>query len=363
MFRCADAEQVQATGKHRPGSLGKGQPGTVGGQGFLLAARQGRARVVEAEEGVGGGLEVPGEPVGGAVAGGGFEEAGVVAEEGEEGEGGGVVVSAVDAGTNPKINRIPEEAANPGMGVPHAEQRIALALGEEPTGIEIGQIVRGGPEQHPTSGIRPKPPQQLLSTDPGGPHGKHLTPAGDLALPPTNTHKPPHDGPDQHPTHLPRRREPHQGPGQSIRAPVVLAALQHVAYERGMPAGIDGDVQKPGPGDLHPGDPRRNHQPPQQHLGHPQGDRRPPAIDTPGKLKRHISRIIPTPRPRRSLHLHPLRQHSHPQLVGLDGTAHGLQHGAGELGGCHGTSVWEEGGVPANGFRPSDGEQASGKAS
>src|SRR2546430_1695627 len=93
MFRCADAEQMQATGKHRPGSLGKGQPGTVGGRGFLLAARQGRARVVETEEGVGGGLEVPGEAVGGAVAGGGFEEAGVVAEEGGEGEGGGVVVS------------------------------------------------------------------------------------------------------------------------------------------------------------------------------------------------------------------------------------------------------------------------------
>lgn len=33
---CADTEQGQATGQHRPGGLGEGEPGTVGGRGFLV---------------------------------------------------------------------------------------------------------------------------------------------------------------------------------------------------------------------------------------------------------------------------------------------------------------------------------------
>lgn len=145
MFRCADAEQMQATGEHRPGGLGKGQPGTVGGQGFLLAARQGRARVMKAEEAVGDSLEMPGEPVGSAVAGGGFDEPGVVGDRRDQRDFGGMAVGPVRTTVNPELPPIPDQGPYAGVGVPHAEERIALALGEEPPRLEIGQIMRGGP--------------------------------------------------------------------------------------------------------------------------------------------------------------------------------------------------------------------------
>src|SRR2546430_8308824 len=44
MFGGADAEQGQAACEHRSGGFGEGQPGPVGGRGFLVAARQYRDR-------------------------------------------------------------------------------------------------------------------------------------------------------------------------------------------------------------------------------------------------------------------------------------------------------------------------------
>ncbi|KOU59623.1 hypothetical protein ADK57_32475 [Streptomyces sp. MMG1533] len=62
---CVDTEQGQAAGQHRPGGFGKREPGTVGGRGFLVAARQDGGK--EGGDGIGDGDEVPGEAVGGAV--------------------------------------------------------------------------------------------------------------------------------------------------------------------------------------------------------------------------------------------------------------------------------------------------------
>jgi hypothetical protein len=73
---CVDAEQGQAAGQHRPGGFGKGEPGTVGGRGFLLAARKDDGK--KGHDGIGDGDEVPGETVGGVVLCGRGEDAGVV---------------------------------------------------------------------------------------------------------------------------------------------------------------------------------------------------------------------------------------------------------------------------------------------
>ncbi len=87
MFGCADAEQMQAAGEHRPGGIGKGQPGTVDGRGFELAGRDRRAvvmkPVMEPEEGVRDSDEMPRELVGRTMPGGGLDGAGMIGEEAE----------------------------------------------------------------------------------------------------------------------------------------------------------------------------------------------------------------------------------------------------------------------------------------
>lgn len=110
MFWGVDAEQGQATGQHRPGGFGKREPGTVGGRGFLVTQR--KHGVLEAEHRVGGGDEMPGETVGGAVTGGGGEGVRVrgegvdevcrvslyVAGGAAEAEGGGIAAEGPGAG-------------------------------------------------------------------------------------------------------------------------------------------------------------------------------------------------------------------------------------------------------------------------
>lgn len=80
MFGCVDAEQGEATGQHRPGGFGEREPGTVGGQGFLVPERKHRGK--QSEGRVGYGDQVTGEQVGGAVGRCAGEDSGVVGEEG-----------------------------------------------------------------------------------------------------------------------------------------------------------------------------------------------------------------------------------------------------------------------------------------
>lgn len=392
MIGGADAEQVKAIGEHRPGGLGKGQPGAVNGQGFLLAAREGRTRVMEAEEGVGGRLEVAGDAIGGTVAGGGLDRPRKVAEKGEQTHLGGMVVSPVvspglgpyaeaggyDLGPYAEPTRAPAERPGPGMGVPHPEERVGLPLGKQTPGIEIGEIMAGGPQQRPAGGIGPEGGEEVTAGDSGGPHGgrspvdhlspagvdhlslagvDHLSPAGKVDnLSPAGEHKPPHHMRDKRPTNLIGAPHGNPYPREPLPPPVLRALGEDGPYELGVGGGLEGDVEEPGSGDVDAGNPGRTDQPPPQNLRDPQrGTVAASLLPLPlGKPQRHIGRVIPTPRPRRRPHDNPLR-HVDTQLVVLNGTTHGMQHSAGKLGGSHGTSVWERRGDSANRFRPSDG--------
>lgn len=148
MFGCADTEQGQAACQHRPGGLGEGEPGAVGGRGFLVP--YGEHRDVEGQKGIGDHDELPGDPVpraegrgggaGGVLVSGpegagpdrGFDGRGVVGEGGDQSGGLGVplagrVVLASVRGPEAEITRVAEQGAAAGPGVLHPEQRIALA--------------------------------------------------------------------------------------------------------------------------------------------------------------------------------------------------------------------------------------------
>ncbi|GAA2293971.1 hypothetical protein GCM10010376_05700 [Streptomyces violaceusniger] len=349
MFGCADAEQMQAAGEHRSGSIGEGQPGTVDGRGFVLVGGQGRAIVMKPEEGIGDADEMPSELVGGTMPGGGLEDPGVIGEEAEKAGLGGVVV---DPGLGPELGRdaepagVPHQSAGTGMGVLNPEEGVVLTLGEKTGGVEIGQIMPGGPEQRPAGGVGPEGAEQLSPGDGNRPNNRPLTRNNDS---PDGVDEPPHNMSDQGGPHLARSPKGDRNPGKRLSVPVARALGEDVPHELGMGGGIKGDVEKPGVGDVNAGDPGRTEKPPPQNLGDTQ--RIPTAS---GQQQSNISGVIPTPGPRRGPHLHPLR-HGNAQLVVLNGTTHGVQHSAGELGGSHGTSVWEEGGTKANRFRPSDG--------
>lgn len=119
----------------------------MGGRGFLVAERQ--HQVLEGEQGVGGGDEVPGEAVGSAMGRGDAQDTGVLGEGAEqvvglrdvtrgagEAEGGGV------AGESPGA----------GVRVPDAEERVALPL-KKVRVTDPGPVVPGGPQQRPASGV------------------------------------------------------------------------------------------------------------------------------------------------------------------------------------------------------------------
>lgn len=152
MFGCVDAEQGEAAGQHRPGGFGEGEPGTVGGRGFLVAERQDGGQ--QGRERVGDGDEVPGQPVGGAVVGGGGEDAGVVGERVEEGVH--VCADGAGVGGEAEVGGVTEEGAGTGVGVPDAEEGVGLALGEVLVVLaaaEVGAVVRGGVEEGPAGGV------------------------------------------------------------------------------------------------------------------------------------------------------------------------------------------------------------------
>lgn len=166
MFGRADAEQGQAACQHRPGGFGESQPGTVGGRGFLVTGGQGRAGVVEVEERVRDGFQLPGDPVGRAVTGPGEQDAGVVGDEVEEGAGRTVVRGCVPCGEAEEGGPA-GEGTGPGVGVTDPEERVRLALDEQ-FGAEGGAVVPGGPQEPPAGRVGPEPLQQLPRGDPGG---------------------------------------------------------------------------------------------------------------------------------------------------------------------------------------------------
>ncbi len=234
------------------------------------------------------------------------------------------------------------------MGVPNPEEGVVLALREKPGRVEIGQIVPGGPKQRPAGGVGPEAGEQIAAGERRRPNDRPMTWDNDS---PGGGDKPPHHMSDKRGTHLITGPERNGHPGERIAVPVAKPIGNHGPNKLTMGPGIKGDVEKPGGGDVDTGDPGRTEQPPPQNLS--DNERVPLTPLAPGQQQGDIGRVIPTPGPRRSPHLHPLR-HGNAQLVVLNGTTHGVQHSAGELGGSHGTSVWEEGGTKANRFRPSD---------
>lgn len=134
------------------------------------------------------------------------------------------------------------------------------------------------------------------------------------------------------------------------RAPVsVRASLLPYGVEHGPVAvagGVQGEAQKPGPGDLDPPDPGLGGDPLAQDPRDLQGRQ----SGVPGELERdRTGKVTAAPGPR-PLHPH-ARGHGRAQRILGDRAVHGVQHGPGEIGGGHGTSLGEEEGHSATRFR------------
>lgn len=165
--RCSGAlipSRDRPCGQHRPGGLGNGQPGSVGGRGFLVADGQRGRGVLEVEEGVRDVFEMSGEPVGRAVAGGGGEGLGVVGQRAQQ---CGCVDILVVQTAESEERGAAGERAGPGVGVADEEQRVSGALYEQLV-AERGPVVPGRPQQPPPDGIGPEPLQQFARRGTGG---------------------------------------------------------------------------------------------------------------------------------------------------------------------------------------------------
>ncbi|CAM5642850.1 hypothetical protein SVIOM342S_08136 [Streptomyces violaceorubidus] len=362
MVGCVDAEEGQAAGQHRPDGFGEREPGTVGGRGFLPAARQHGGQ--ERQRGVGDGDEVPGEPVGGAVVRGGGEDTGVVGERGDQ-----ILLGALGEGARyggeSEVGGVASGGPGTGVRVPHPEEGVALPL-DEVFVAGPGPVAGGGVEQGPASGVAPEGEDagggghgpdvdgQLGGSGPDG-VDRHSEDGGPRGLEPLGAH--PHQRPlgsqeprrglaDDDGTQLVRAVQPHEAPVGPVGVPVPLPAAQDVADDLyGGGGAVETDVEEPRPGEDDVGDAVDSEEVGPQHLGDP--ERR--LSGRPGQLEGDVGGVLPAPSgPRRRDH--GTRRDGHAQLPRVDGEAHRVQHGAGELYGCHGTSVWEEGGGWANRF-------------
>lgn len=230
----------------------------MGGHGFLVAERQ--DVVLEGEKGVGGALQMPGEPIGRAEACGGGENGRVVADGG--GEGGGVDVLLRVTG-EPELFGIAGEGPRTGVGVPDPEERIALVLQKE-VGTGLRPVVRGAREQGPTGGIGTEPLDEVLG---GGGHdmqgfGITVCDIGALGAQELQDGLGPDAGAE-----LGGGLEAYGEVGGPVPVPVGEAPLQHLPYEGLLDACVEGEVQEPRSGDLNAGDPGAVGDPPPQLLG------------------------------------------------------------------------------------------------
>lgn len=353
MIGCVDAEQGQATGQHRPGGFGEGEPGTVGGRGFLLTQRQHGGK--QRQYGIGDAHEMPGKPVGRPVSGGAEENTGVIGKGPMQ---RWLIRYAPRLRPKPNLGSITHNRPRPGMRVPHPEQRIALTL-HQMLVPDPGPVVRHGMQQGPAPGVtternriggRGNGPNANLGgfpTEAVDPYAQHAPPLGrertrargvhEDALRPENAR----DGIELNDSaDFPGRDQPYDPlPAEGIAVPVPPPTPQHLTHDldgRGTPKG---DIDEPGPGDDDVADPAGAEQTLSQHFG--DAVRRLPGRA--GELKGDVGGVVPAPPGPRRRNDDPLRR-SHAQLPLVDGTTHCVQHGAGELDGGHGTSVGEEGG-------------------
>jgi hypothetical protein len=162
VFGCVDTEQGKATGQHRPGGFGEREPGTVGGQGFLVPERKHRGKKGKGR--IGYGDQVTGEQVGGAVGCRAGEDPGVVGEEGRDllSEGGGDLLHVAlrdlrvsygaRLGGEAEVGGVAADGPGAGVGVTDPEEGIRLPLHEVVAG-ETGPVVSRGVQKGPTGGV------------------------------------------------------------------------------------------------------------------------------------------------------------------------------------------------------------------
>lgn len=350
IFGCADAEQGQATGQHRPGGFGEREPGAVGGRGFLVPERQ--HEVLEQKKGVGDPDKVPGEPVGSPVRGGEPEGVGVLGENGEEvgALAGGVIETAgrvaVVANLAPGPYVTTHADAEPeGAGCSvggHGSGRarsgpgrgVALAL-EKVIGADPGPVVGRRVQQRPAGGVGTERGGILRSGH--GPQVHRL--AVPHLGPSTLGGDDPYEGVgDDLGTRVIGNAQLDDLPGETVAVPVPLAPRQHLVHQSGGGSTPRVMLRKPGPVTVTSATPGSS----------PMCGRRISATSSAGEPGRprepqgDVGRIVPaSPGPGRT---HPdTDRHGNAQLPPIDSTTHRAQHGTGELDGGHGTSLGEKG--------------------
>lgn len=129
----------------------------------------------------------------------------------------------------------------------------------------------------------------------------------------------------------------------SVREPLFPYGVEHGPVARGR--GVEGEAQEPRSGDLDPPDAGLGGDAFPQDRRDLQGGQR----GGPGELECDGAGVVPAAAGPGPLHPH-ARGHGYAQRVLVDRAAHGVQHGPGEVGGGHGSSVGERGGTPRPGF-------------
>lgn len=406
MFGCADAEQGQAAGQHRPGGFGEREPGTVGGRGFLVAERQ--HAVLKTENSVCGHDKMPRQPVGRPMPRGETQGMRIFGQGGEEvGFGGGGAEEAIDfggggsdeggaggpgrdtrttgvtgapdtethtststhtgggtgtgtgAGTSENTGTacgtyFPEGGAGVTEGGGVAAQGAGAGVGvtdaeervvlalEKMVGADPGLVVRRGVEQRPASGVVAEGGGVL-----GRGHGPevHRLEVADLDTSALGGDDPYEGVGDDLGPGVVGHAQLDDLPGEGVAVPVARPLLQNHLHQVGEGATREGDVEETGSGDGHVGDTGITRDVRPQDLGDLRS--RPPGRT--GEPQRDVRGVVPAPtRPRRGDHR--TRGHGDAQFPHVDSTTHRAQHGTGELDGSHGTSLGERGGRKASRF-------------
>lgn len=229
----------------------------------------------------------------------------------------------------------------------------------------------GGPQKPPAGRVGPEPLQQFARRGPGG-NGADLGEGcgrcpvrvdGDAEADPVRVGRLFAGGPapgalgDEEPEHglggdggadLPRVVELVDLVPERVPVPVPEALFPY-GGEHGPVAGgggVEGEAQEPGPGDLDPPHAGLGGDAFTQDAGDLQGGQR----GGPGELEGDGAGVVAAAAGPGPLHSH-ARGHGYAQRILVDRAAHGVQHGPGEVGGGHGSSVGERGGHFATRFR------------
>ena len=286
-------------------------------------------------------LQMPGEPVGRAVAGGGLDGPGVVGEQARAvrprrrsrsaGRGAGV--------PRAQVVGVAQQGPGAGVGVADPEQRVALALGQVRRRVDAGPVVGGRAQQGPAGGVGAEACAAARGSGGlgrgraerrrrrGRPAADAGAPACEPAVTASATQAPARD--------LAGGRELRRPPGEGVAVPVPAPLrpddLDARALVRTPP--LEGDVEEPGPGDVDAGRcPARRRACGRRTSATARAARAGRAGRAGGR------RSWRSPRTRAAAGRCTTTRSgtADAQLVGLDGTTHRVQHGAGELGGGHG---------------------------